>query len=84
MAALADKTVLVTGATSGTGLEASVAMARMGPRLVMVGRDPSKTAQNVDEVRSRSGARAVDSSFVTSPRRRRSADGSQRTRLVRL
>jgi len=37
---LAGKTVLITGATSGIGLEASVALARMGAWVVMVGRDP--------------------------------------------
>ncbi len=58
---LAGKTVLVTGATSGIGLEASVAFARMGARLVMVGRDPAKTAQKVNAVQSRSGATAVAS-----------------------
>jgi len=58
---LADKTVLLTGATSGIGLEASVAMARMGARVVMVGRDAAKTARKVDEVRRRSGAASVDS-----------------------
>ncbi|HEV2012818.1 MAG TPA: SDR family oxidoreductase [Candidatus Dormibacteraeota bacterium] len=58
---LADKTVLVTGATSGIGWEASVSFAHMGARLIMVGRDASKTAQKVEEVRQRSGSRTVDS-----------------------
>ena len=59
--ALAGKTVLVTGATSGIGWEASVSFARMGACLVMVGRDAGKTAEKVEEVRQRSGSRAVDS-----------------------
>lgn len=58
---LAGKTILITGATSGIGLEASVAVARMGARMVMVGRDPNKTAQRVAEVKSRSGSSSVDS-----------------------
>ena len=58
---LADKTVLVTGATSGIGWEASASFARMGARLIMIGRDASKTAQKVEEVRQRSGSRTVDS-----------------------
>ncbi len=58
---LAGKTVLITGATSGIGLEASVALARMGAWVVMVGRDPRKTAGKVGEVQSRSGSSLVDS-----------------------
>src|SRR5712692_6770643 len=61
MADLTEKTVLVTGATSGIGLEASVSLARTGARLVMVGRDPAKTVAKVEEVRKRSGATAVES-----------------------
>src|SRR2546428_5819542 len=57
---LAGKTVLITGATSGIGLEASVALARMGAQVVMVGRDRRKTAEKVGEVRSRSGRARVD------------------------
>ena len=53
------KTVLVTGATSGIGLEASVALARRGARLVMVGRDPGRTEAAVADVRARSGSREV-------------------------
>lgn len=58
---LAGKTVLVTGATSGIGWEASVSFARMGARLIMIGRDAGKTAQKVEDVRQRSGSRTVDS-----------------------
>jgi len=58
---LAGKTVLVTGATSGIGWEASVSFARMGARLIMIGREAAKTAQKVEEVRERSGSRTVDS-----------------------
>jgi NAD(P)-dependent dehydrogenase (short-subunit alcohol dehydrogenase family) len=49
------KTILVTGATSGIGLEASVKLARRGATLVMVGRDPNKTRSAVKDVRTRSG-----------------------------
>jgi retinol dehydrogenase-14 len=58
---LAGKTVLVTGATSGIGWEASVTFARLGARLIMIGRDAVKTAQRVEELRQRSGSRTVDS-----------------------
>ncbi len=61
MASIAGRTVMVTGATSGIGLATSVALGAMGARLVMVGRNPAKTAQKVAEVRGRSGSTAVDS-----------------------
>jgi NAD(P)-dependent dehydrogenase (short-subunit alcohol dehydrogenase family) len=52
---------LVTGATSGIGLEASVELARMGAHVVMVGRDPGKTRAAVEEVQRRAGASTVES-----------------------
>jgi NAD(P)-dependent dehydrogenase (short-subunit alcohol dehydrogenase family) len=39
------KTVLVTGATSGIGREASLELARRGARVVMIGRDRVRTNQ---------------------------------------
>jgi short-subunit dehydrogenase len=58
---LRGKVILITGASSGIGLEASVGLARMGASLVMVGRDASRTARAVAEVRDRSGAGEVES-----------------------
>ncbi len=57
---MAGKTVLITGATSGIGFEASVELARMGARLVMVGRNEAKTAPKAEEVRRRSGSNRVE------------------------
>jgi NAD(P)-dependent dehydrogenase (short-subunit alcohol dehydrogenase family) len=54
---IAGKTVLVTGATSGIGLEASVALARQGARVVLVGRDPARAEAALSEVARRSGSR---------------------------
>jgi len=57
---LTGKTVLLTGATSGIGFEASVELARRGATLVMVGRTAAKTASKADEVRRRSGSSGVE------------------------
>jgi NAD(P)-dependent dehydrogenase (short-subunit alcohol dehydrogenase family) len=56
---VAGKTVLVTGATSGLGLEASTQLARMGAHVVMVGRDVRRTDEALADVASRSGSREV-------------------------
>jgi retinol dehydrogenase-14 len=53
------KTVLVTGATSGIGLEASVELARRGARLLMVGRNAERTEAATADVVARSGSREV-------------------------
>jgi NAD(P)-dependent dehydrogenase (short-subunit alcohol dehydrogenase family) len=58
---ISGKTVLVTGATSGIGLEASVKLARAGARVVMVGRDARKTAACVADVKTRAGRGEVAS-----------------------
>jgi NAD(P)-dependent dehydrogenase (short-subunit alcohol dehydrogenase family) len=80
------KTVLVTGATSGIGLEASVALARQGARVVMVGRNPAKTEAAVAGVASRSGSREVShllADFASQASVRALAD-AVRSRLDRL
>lgn len=56
---MTGKTVLVTGATNGIGLEACVALAKAGATVGMVGRSPEKTAQAMAEVKRRSGSDAV-------------------------
>jgi NAD(P)-dependent dehydrogenase (short-subunit alcohol dehydrogenase family) len=53
------KNILVTGATSGIGREASVELARRGARVVLVGRDRARTEGAVAQVRSRSGSAEV-------------------------
>jgi NAD(P)-dependent dehydrogenase (short-subunit alcohol dehydrogenase family) len=54
-----DKTVLVTGATNGIGLHASIALARQGARVVMVGRDAARTEAAAADVAARSGSNTV-------------------------
>jgi len=53
------KTVLITGATSGIGLEASVELARRGARVTMIGRDRVRTESAVADVVARSGSPEV-------------------------
>jgi NAD(P)-dependent dehydrogenase (short-subunit alcohol dehydrogenase family) len=57
------KTILVTGATSGIGLEACVQLAKQGHRVVLVGRDEAKTKACVEQVKQRSGSQAVESAL---------------------
>jgi NAD(P)-dependent dehydrogenase (short-subunit alcohol dehydrogenase family) len=46
---------LVTGATSGIGAAASLALARLGGTVVLVGRDASRTARQVERIRREAG-----------------------------
>jgi len=55
------KTILLTGGTNGIGLEAAVALARGAARVVLVGRDPGRTAAAMADVQARSGAAEVSS-----------------------
>lgn len=56
---LDGKTILVTGASSGIGLEACVELARLGAEVVMVARTSERGAPALAEVRSRSGSAKV-------------------------
>src|SRR5262245_8357285 len=80
------RTVLITGATSGIGLETAVQLARRGAHLLIVGRDPGRTHAARDEVRARGGAREVEPlvcDFASQAAIRRLA-GTVRSRLDRL
>ena len=50
-----DKTVLVTGATSGIGEVAAVELGRMGARVLLVGRNPSKVDAVVSRIKAGGG-----------------------------
>lgn len=80
---LDGKVVLVTGATSGIGLEASVKLARMGADLLMVGRDAQKAEAALAEVKARSGSAKVTSllcDFSSQQQIRRLADEVKKIR----
>ena len=59
MTDLSGKTALVTGASSGIGLEASVKLAKRGAEVLMVARDPKRGEAARADVAKRSGSDAV-------------------------
>jgi NAD(P)-dependent dehydrogenase (short-subunit alcohol dehydrogenase family) len=52
---VAGRTILITGATSGIGLEAAVALARLGAQVSVVGRSEERIATARQEIQRRSG-----------------------------
>jgi NAD(P)-dependent dehydrogenase (short-subunit alcohol dehydrogenase family) len=52
---MTGKTVLVTGATSGIGRVTAETLAAWGARVLLVGRNPEKTARVMGEIRQRTG-----------------------------
>ena len=56
---LAGRTVVLTGPTSGLGREAAESMARMGARLVLVGRDPTRLEAVRADLVDRTGNPAI-------------------------
>jgi retinol dehydrogenase 12 len=55
------KTCLVTGATSGIGEIAARELARLGARVIVVGRSPERCAATLDRIRGETGATEVES-----------------------
>ncbi len=59
-ATMTGKTVLITGATNGIGKEAARGLAKLGARVLIVGRDAQKCAQTVAELQSSTGNQAIE------------------------
>ena len=53
------KTVLITGASAGIGLQSAIGLAKLGAEVVMVGRDEGRTAQAAELVKSQTGNQAI-------------------------
>jgi NAD(P)-dependent dehydrogenase (short-subunit alcohol dehydrogenase family) len=60
-AAMAGRTVVVTGGTSGIGLAASRTLATLGADVAIVGRNPERCASAVHEIREEAGRGRITS-----------------------
>ena len=54
-----SKTVLITGASAGVGLQSAIGLAKVGAEVVMVGRDEERTAKAAAFVKSQTGNQAI-------------------------
>jgi NAD(P)-dependent dehydrogenase (short-subunit alcohol dehydrogenase family) len=57
---LAEKIILITGATNGIGKVAALELAKLGATIVIVGRNPEKTSQVVNFIKGHSNNSAVE------------------------
>jgi len=60
VSAIQEKTILVTGATSGIGKQTALELAQLGAHVVIVGRNPEKTSLVVEELKQQSGSTKID------------------------
>ena len=54
-----NKTILITGASTGIGLHSAIGLAKLGANIVMVGRNQERTSQAVELVKSETGNQQV-------------------------
>lgn len=80
------RTVVITGASGGIGLEAAVAIARMGARVGLVSRPGEKAIRAFEEIRARSQSADLDLHIcdLSSMSAVRRLAGELRTRYPRL
>jgi NAD(P)-dependent dehydrogenase (short-subunit alcohol dehydrogenase family) len=55
-----NKTIVVTGATSGIGRATAVGLARLDSRLILVGRDAGRAEETIAEIRKATGRKDVE------------------------
>ena len=60
MSDLQGKTVVVTGATSGIGRATAIGLARLGPRLVLLGRNPERCDETLAAIKTETGRSDVE------------------------
>ncbi len=58
---MTGRTVLITGATAGIGKQTAIGLAQQGAKVVIVGRNPEKTARVVEEIKTRTQNQQVES-----------------------
>lgn len=58
---ISEKTVLITGATSGLGHETALQLARLGARVIIHGRSEEKLAKTLDHIRRETGSEKHES-----------------------
>ena len=56
---LYNKTILITGASTGIGLQSAIGLAKLGANIVMVGRDETRTSKAVEFVKSQTGNQSI-------------------------